>query len=257
MTTKQSTETPHWYAQSTSQVCAELETDPLRGLMPDVATQRLEQHGANRLREKAPRPVWMKFLDQFKNMLVIVLIGAAALAGAIGDIKDAVVILIVVLFNACLGFYQEYRAEATLAALKKMLAQRARVRRGGEVLEITAENLVPGDIVLLEAGDRVPADARVLAAHNVEVAEAALTGESHAVGKHADALAPGEHPLAERYNMVFMNTVVTRGRIEAVVVATGMATEMGRITGLLGWASARNDLQLFAVHLPWEANHSE
>ena len=164
---------------------------------------------------------------------MIVLAGAAVLAGAIGDIKDAVVILIVVAFNACLGFYQEYRAEATLAALKKMLAQRARVRRGGEVQEIPAENLVPGDIVLLEAGDRIPADARVLAAHNAEVAEAALTGESHAVGKYADALPAGEHVLAERYNMVFMNTVVTRGRLEVLVAATGMETEMGRITGLL------------------------
>ncbi|MDP2795398.1 MAG: metal-transporting ATPase, partial [Sulfurisoma sp.] len=114
-----------------------------------------------------------------------------------------------------------------------LLAQHARVRRGGEVLEIAAENLVPGDIVLLEAGDRIPADARVLAAHNAEVAEAALTGESHAVGKHADALTPGEHPLAERFNMVFMNTVVTRGRLEAVVSATGMQTEMGRLAGLL------------------------
>lgn len=236
MISKDSAVTGHWHTQNADQIGADLETDLIRGLSPDAAMQRLEQYGANRLREKLPRPVWMKFLDQFRNLLVIVLIGAAALAGAIGDIKDAVVILIVVLFNASLGFYQEYRAEATLAALKKMLAQRARVRRGGEVLEIAAENLVPGDIVLLEAGDRVPADARVLAAHNVEVAEAALTGESHAVGKHADALAPGEHPLAERYNMVFMNTVVTRGRIEAVVVATGMATEMGRITGLLDTA---------------------
>ena len=204
-----------------------------KGLTDAEARRRLERHGPNRLAQKPPRPAWMKFLDQFKDLLVIVLIGAAALAGAIGDIKDAVVILIVVVFNACLGFYQEYRAEATLAALKKMLAQHARVRRGGEVLEIAAENLVPGDLVLLEAGDRIPADARVLAAHNAEVAEAALTGESHAVGKHADALAPGEHPLAERFNMVFMNTVVTRGRIEALVAATGMETEMGRITGLL------------------------
>jgi len=204
-----------------------------KGLTEAEARQRLERHGPNRLREKPPRPSWMKFLDQFKDLLVIVLIGAAALAGAIGDIKDAVVILIVVVFNACLGFYQEHRAEATLAALKKMLAQHARVRRGGEVLQIPAEDLVPGDILLLEAGDRVPADARVLAAHNAEVAEAALTGESHAVGKHAEALAPGEHPLAERFNMVFMNTVVTRGRIETLVAATGMETEMGRITGLL------------------------
>ncbi|MDO8890939.1 MAG: cation-translocating P-type ATPase [Sulfurimicrobium sp.] len=204
-----------------------------QGLSKAEARQRLERHGPNRLREKAPRPAWMKFLDQFKDLLVIVLLGAAILAGAIGDIKDAVVILIVVVFNAGLGFYQEHRAEATLAALKSMLAQHARVRRGGEVLEIPAEDLVPGDIVLLEAGDRIPADARVLAAHNAEVAEAALTGESHAVGKRADALAPGEHPLAERFNMVFMNTVVTRGRIEALVAATGMETEMGRITGLL------------------------
>ena len=236
MISKNPAETGHWHTQNADQIGADLETDLIRGLSPDAAMQRLQQQGANRLREKLPRPVWMKFLDQFRNLLVIVLIGAAALAGAIGNTKDAVVILIVVLFNATLGFYQEYRAEATLAALKKMLAQRARVKRGGEVLEIAAENLVPGDIVLLEAGDRVPADARVLAAHNAEVAEAALTGESHTVGKHANALAPGEHPLAERYNMVFMNTVVTRGRIEAVVVATGMATEMGRITGLLDTA---------------------
>ena len=204
-----------------------------QGLSVAEAQQRLEHHGPNRLNEKPPRSAWLKFLDQFKNLLVIVLLGAAALAGAIGDVKDAVVILIVVVFNACLGFYQEHRAEATLAALKKMLAQHARVRRSGEVQEIAAENLVPGDFVLLEAGDRVPADARVLAAHNTEVAEAALTGESHAVGKHAEALAPGEHPLAERFNMVFMNTVVTRGRIEVLVIATGMKTEMGRITGLL------------------------
>ena len=236
MISKNPAETGHWHTQNADQIGADLETDLIRGLSPDAAMQRLQQQGANRLREKLPRPVWMKFLDQFRNLLVIVLIGAAALAGAIGNTKDAVVILVVVLFNATLGFYQEYRAEATLAALKKMLAQRARVKRGGEVLEIAAENLVPGDIVLLEAGDRVPADARVLAAHNAEVAEAALTGESHTVGKHANALAPGEHPLAERYNMVFMNTVVTRGRIEAVVVATGMATEMGRITGLLDTA---------------------
>jgi Ca2+-transporting ATPase len=202
------------------------------GLTEAEARQRLARFGPNRLKEKPQRPVWMKFLDQFKNLLVIVLIGAAALAGAIGDIKDAVVILVVVVFNACLGFYQEYRAEATLAALKKMLAQHARVKRGGEVLEIVAEDLVPGDIALLEAGDRIPADARVLVSHNVEVAEAALTGESQAVGKHTDVLAPGA-PLAERSNMVFMNTVVTRGRVEVLVTATGMDTEMGRITGLL------------------------
>jgi len=222
-----------WHTLATDEVTQRLETNPQSGLSMDEARQRLERHGFNRLKEKPKRPAWMKFLDQFKDLLVIVLLGAAVLAGAVGDIKDAVVILVVVVFNAILGFYQEHRAEATLAALKQMLAQHARVRRGGAVHQISAEELVPGDIVLLEAGDRVPADARVLAAHNAEVAEAALTGESHAVGKHADALPPGEYPLAERCNMVFMNTVVTRGRIEALVAATGMQTEMGRITGLL------------------------
>ncbi len=222
---------PVWLASSV-EALTRLEATP-QGLTEAEARQRLERCGPNRLKEKPKRSAWMKFLDQFKNLLVIVLLGAAVLAGAIGEIKDAVVILIVVLFNACLGFYQEYRAEATLAALKRMLAQHARVRRGGRVQEISAEDLVVGDIVLLEAGDRVPADGRVLAAHNAEVAEAALTGESHAVGKHADALASGEHSLAERFNMVFMNTVVTRGRLEVLVSATGMDTEMGRITGLL------------------------
>jgi len=239
MTTTETSRT-RWYTQNANQVCADLKVAPTRGLPPEEAALRLARHGPNRLASIPPRPAWRKFLDQFKNVLTGVLIGAAGLAGAIGDIKDAVVILVVVLVNAFLGFYQEYRAEATLAALKKMLAQYARVRRGdGAVLQIPAEELVPGDILLIEAGDRIPADARVLAAHNAEVAEAALTGESHAVGKHAATLAPGEHPLAERFNMVFMNTMVTRGRLEAVVSATGMETEMGRITGLLETAQEK------------------
>ncbi|TXT17015.1 MAG: Ca2+-transporting ATPase [bacterium] len=164
------------------------------------------------------------------------LVGAAALAAAIGDFKDAVVILIVVLFNALLGFWQEHRAEATLAALKRMLAPLARVRRAGQVEEIAARELVPGDIVLLEAGDRVPADGRLVVAHNVEIDEAALTGESHAVGKDAAARVAETAPLAERMNMAFMNTVVTRGRAELLVTGTGVATEMGRLSGMLAEA---------------------
>ncbi len=220
------------WAMTAAAALAHLESSH-QGLAAAEAQKRLDRFGPNRLLEKPPRPVWLKFVDQFKNLLVLVLIAAAALAGAIGDTKDAVVILVVIVLNAGLGFYQEHRAEATLAALKQMLARHARVRRGGELVQVGAEALVPGDIVLLEAGDRVPADALVLAAHNAEVAEAALTGESQAVGKHASALAPGVHALAERLNMVFMNTVVTRGRIEALVAATGMQTEMGRISGLL------------------------
>ena len=227
---------PAWHSLGIVPCATQLQADLVKGLSPLEAGLRLQRFGANQLAAKKPRSLWFKFFDQFKNLLVGILVGAALLAGAVGDLEDAVVILIVVVLNAALGFYQEYRAEATLAALKKMLAQHARVRRGGEVFNIPAHDLVPGDIVLLEAGDRVPADGRVLAAHNVEVAEAALTGESHAVGKLVDTLPVGSHPLAERSNMAYMNTVVTRGRLELLVCATGMATEMGRITGLLDTA---------------------
>ncbi len=228
--TTQNTKT--WHAQPPEDCLAQLASNPVAGLDNEEVTRRLAEHGANRLAEKASRPVWLKFIDQFKSLLVLILIGAAMLAGAIGDFKDAIVIAIVVLLNACLGFFQEHRAEAALAALKNMLAPTARVRRDGEIQQIEAVDLVPGDILLLEAGDRIPADARVLTAHSAEVVEAALTGESHPVAKLPDAVAESA-VLAERHNMVFMNTVVSRGRLEAVVIATGMHTEMGRLAGLL------------------------
>ncbi|NTV12227.1 MAG: metal-transporting ATPase, partial [Zoogloea sp.] len=167
-----------WHALATEEVIRRLDSNPVAGLATEAAQQRLVVHGPNRLAEKPPRPAWLKFLDQFRNVLVLILVGAAVLAGAIGDLKDAIVITVVVLLNAALGFFQEHRAEAALAALKNMLAPTARVRRDGEVHLIEAAQLVPGDILLLEAGDRIPADARVLSAHSAEVAEAALTGES-------------------------------------------------------------------------------
>ena len=235
---------PSWHARSSQDCLAELGSNAQSGLTRDDVAAGLARYGANRLAEKAPRPAWLKFLDQFKSLLVLILIGAAILAGAIGDMKDAIVIGIVVLLNACLGFFQEHRAEAALAALKNMLAPTARVRRNGEIQQIEAVDLVPGDILLLEAGDRIPADARVLSAHSAEVAEAALTGESHAVAKTPEAVADTA-VLAERHNMVFMNTVVTRGRLEAVVTATGMHTEMGRLAGLLAeTAEGQTPLQI-------------
>ncbi len=225
-------------------VAARLRVDPAQGLTSAAAQDRLDTYGHNRLAENPPRAAWRKFLDQFKSFLVIVLLGAAVLAGVVGEVKDAVVIAIVVVINALLGFYQEHRAEAALAALKNMLAPVARVRRNGHIALIQAVDLVPGDILLLEAGDRIPADARVLAAHAAEVAEAALTGESHAVPKTPAAVA-ADTILAERSCIVFMNTVVTRGRLEAVVVATGMHSEMGRIADLLAEAvEAATPLQL-------------
>jgi Ca2+-transporting ATPase len=221
-----------WHSLGKEQVASELCCDPTQGLTHAEAAARLAERGPNRLAGKSPRPAWRRFLDQFRSFLVIVLIGAAVLAGLVGDLKDAVVVAIVVLLNAALGFIQEHRAEAALAALKSMLAPVARVRRNARPALVPAEQLVPGDLLLLEAGDRIPADARVLSAHAAEVAEGALTGESHPVGK-TPAAVPLQSVLAERHSMVYMNTVVTRGRIEAMVCATGMRTEMGKLAGLL------------------------
>ena len=154
---------PPWHTLSAPACAQQLGVQAAPGLSHQEAALRLQRHGANKLAEAPPRPVWRGLLDQFKSMLIIILLVAAVIAGFIGDIKSVTVILVVVCFNAVLGFWQEYRAEQTLAALKKMLAPLARVRRNGRVEEIEASTLVPGDVVLLEAGDRVPADGRLLA----------------------------------------------------------------------------------------------
>jgi Ca2+-transporting ATPase len=238
-----------WYVLEAGMVADQLQVDIATGLSLADAQQRLLHSGPNRLAEKKPRPVWLKFLDQFNSLLILILVGAAVLAGAVGDIKDTVVIAIVVLINAVLGFVQEYRAEAALAALKEMLAPVVRVRRDALVGMVETASLVPGDVLLLEAGDRVPADARVVEAHGAEVAEAALTGESHPVAKTALPVA-ADAVMAERTCMLYMNTVVTRGRLVAVVVATGMATEMGRLAGMLASASeSSTPLQVQLDHL--------
>ncbi|MBU3736046.1 MAG: HAD-IC family P-type ATPase, partial [Methylobacterium sp.] len=226
----------HYQTLSTAQALQQLESHQQHGLRQATALRRLQHYGENRLAEAPVRPAWLKFLDQFRNLLVSILLVAATVAFTVGDIKDAVVILVVVLLNAALGFWQEHRAEATLAALKGMLASRARVRREGKLQEIDAAQLVPGDIVLLEAGDRIPADGRLLDAHNLEVDEAALTGESHPVGKHTRTLQTVDLPLGDLGNLLFMNTVVTRGRAELLVTATGMATQMGRLAGMIAAA---------------------
>jgi len=231
------TKRPPWHTLSGSDVAQALDTHPVEGLKTSDVHHRLAAYGENKLVEAEARPLWLKFVDQFKNFLVIVLLFAAGLAWAVGDLKDAAVILIVVILNAGLGFWQEFRAERTLAALKGMLAARARVRRDGQVTEVDARQLVPGDVVLLEAGDRVPADGRLLVAHNLEAEEAALTGESHAVSKHTGALTDADLPLGDRLNLLFMNTVLTRGRAELLVTDTGMRTEMGKLAGMIANAT--------------------
>jgi Ca2+-transporting ATPase len=215
---------------STQATLRRFDTDLDTGLSAAVAASRLAQHGPNRLAEKPPRSAWLLFLGQFKSVLILVLIFAAGLAATIGHVRDAGVILAVVVLNAIVGFYQEYRAEQSLAALKKMLPASARVRRAGKKIEVAADDLVPGDIALLEAGDRVPADGRLIVAAGLAIDESALTGESQPVDKQADTLIEADVPLAERINMAYLNTLVTRGRAELLVTATGMQTEMGRLS---------------------------
>lgn len=207
-----------------------LAVEPEHGLSQEESARRLAALGPNALPTTAPRPIWLKFLDQFKSLLILILIGAAVLAGVVGNLKDAAVIVAVVLLNAALGFYQEHRAEQSLAALRGMLPVRAKVRRGGMVADIDAEQLVPGDIVLLEAGDRVPADGRLIQAASVTIDESSLTGESQPTQKDIDAPVPADAPLAERPNMTFMNTLVARGRAEFVVTQTAVSTAVGRIS---------------------------
>ena len=236
MITQSESKTVDWHQISATEATLRLDVDPVTGLSSEEAATRRTRYGPNRLKEIPPRSRWLLLLDQFKGVLILVLIGAAVLAAAIGDLTDALVILIVVVINAVLGFSQEYRAEQSLAALKKMLAPTAEVRRDGQAMMVSAEELVPGDIVLLNAGDRVPADGRVIAAISFEVDESSLTGESRTVGKQVDSLAGQDVPLAERANLFYMNTTVTRGRAEMLVTATGMHTELGLLAGMLGQA---------------------
>lgn len=205
----------------------------LNGLASADAVQRLATSGPNRLAETPPTPAWKRFVAQFSNLLTIILIAAAVISLVVSrEVKTPAVVFVVVFMNAIIGFVQENKAEASLAALRRMLASSARVKRDGTWVNVDTADIVPGDIVLVEAGDRIPADGRLITATNLEIEEAALTGESLAVAKTLDTAAE-DASLGDRKCMTFMNTTVTRGRGEFVVTATGMNTEMGKIAGLL------------------------
>ncbi len=203
-----------------------------KGLSSAEAAERLGKYGPNELIRKAPVGLLSKFIDQFKSFIIVILLVAAAISALIGDAKDAAVILAILLMNAVLGVFQEYRAEKAIEAIRGMVAQKALVIRDGEKKEILASELVPGDLVILEAGARVPADARLVLASNLKVDESALTGESVPVKKDT-ADVPEGAPLAERKNEVFMGTSAVYGDGHAVVLRTGMGTEFGRITELI------------------------
>ncbi|MFW6102118.1 MAG: cation-translocating P-type ATPase [Chloroflexota bacterium] len=198
------------------------------GLSSSEAKNRLQKHGLNELEREKKAPAILLFLRQFRSPLVYILLAAAVVEFVVGKYLDAWVILAVLLFMAIIGFVQEGRAERAMEALMEMAAPTIRVRRDGKVKDIKAREVVPGDLLVLESGDKVPADARLIEVANLQVNEASLTGESMAVDKHT-ATIEGEAAIADRKNMVYMGTIVTNGRASAVVVATGMATEMGRI----------------------------
>jgi Ca2+-transporting ATPase len=218
----------HWHAHNPQEVLELLNTDGTLGLSADEALKRRAAHGANELVSKPPISPFTIFIDQFKNILVLILILAVILSAAVGEWVDALIILIIVVFCAVLGFVQEYRAEKAIEALKRMLAPTVTLLRDGEVVRIESRDVVPGDIVQLEAGDRIPADARVIEAHLLKCDEASLTGESLPVAKQTRSLEPSV-AVSDRRNMVFTGTTVTYGRGKAVVTATAMETEFGKI----------------------------
>ncbi|WP_342132954.1 cation-translocating P-type ATPase [Hydrogenophaga sp. OTU3427] len=218
--------------------------DPASGLASAEAQARAAQHGPNELAAQAQRGPLALLLEQFKDFMVLVLLAAAVISGLIGDLTDTLVILVIVLLNAVIGFVQSWRADRALAALRQLAAAQATVLRDGQVHTLPATQLVPGDIVLLEAGNQVPADLRLLDIAQLQVDESALTGESVSVAKHSAPLAEGDgQALGDRLNMAFKGTTATHGRARGLVVATGMVTELGRVAQLLDQDERSTPLQ--------------
>lgn len=227
-----------WYQSTVEAAVQALQTDAQTGLTTAEAQRRLEQYGPNELIETGIKSPWLIIWDQLREVMVVILIVAAVVSAFLGDYKDVIVILAIVVLNATLGFTQEYRAEQAIAALKKLAVPTVKVQRNGHIEEISARDLVPGDVVLLEAGNLAPADGRLIQSVNLRVQEAALTGESEAVEKHTEAIEREDLPLGDRRNMIYMGTVVTYGRGMAVITDTGMNTQLGNIAGLIQGVTA-------------------
>ncbi|MDO8446624.1 MAG: cation-translocating P-type ATPase [Deltaproteobacteria bacterium] len=222
-----------WHALSNDEVLSGLVTDIAKGLSQAEAEKRLQEVGPNKLAEQEPPSAFILLLEQFNNFIVWVLIAASLISGFFGEWEDAVAIIAIVILNAVLGFIQESRAQKSLAALKKLSAPTTRVLRNGEYSVVPSEQVVPGDIVLLEAGDYIPADVRLVNVSRFATQEASLTGESTSVNKTVEKIDQAELAIADRKNMSFMGTSAVSGKANAVVVETGMKTELGKIAGLL------------------------
>ncbi len=222
-----------WHNRNAEDILGTFNVEKRSGLTAQQANEALTRTGPNELVQGTSRSVWSMLASQFTNVLVVILIAAAIASIALGDAKDAIAIFAIVLLNAILGFKQEYGAEQAMAALRRMSAPTVRVRRDGEVIEIESAQLVPGDILLIEAGNVIPADARLIECASLKVQEAALTGEAEAVEKNDTTLADDDLPLGDRLNIIYMGTTAVYGRAEAIVVETGMNTELGKVAGLL------------------------
>ena len=232
----------NWHLLPLSEISQLLNTSP-SGIDNISATQRLEEFGKNQITDKKKKSVFQMMLHQLTDFMILILIAAAIISGVLGDLTDTVIILAIIILNAVVGFIQEYRAEKAMEALKLMAAANARILREGKTIDIPASDLVPGDVVMLEAGNIIPADLRFFETHQIKVDESALTGESHNVEKNPDELPEGEYSLGDRINMGFKGTFITNGRALAYVAATGMNTELGHIAKMIQTDETATPLQ--------------
>ena len=228
-----------WYTKDLRQVVRELRTNEIMGLTEEEAKKRLEQYGLNNLKEKKKEKLFIKFIKQFNDFMIITLIIAAIISAIVSklngeaDYIDSIIIIAIVIFNAIMGLVQEEKAEKSLEALKKMSAPNAKVKRSGKIVEIESSKVVPGDIVILEAGNYVPADCRLLETYNLKIEESSLTGENIPAEKDASIICKKDIPLGDMKNMAFMASTVVNGHAKAVVTETGMRTTVGKIANMM------------------------
>lgn len=222
-----------WHTIDHAELLASLESDSATGLSEEVVAQRQTEFGPNELIDTGTRSPLLILWEQFCNAMIVLLIVAAGVSAMLGEVRDAIAIVCIVILNAVLGFVQDYRAERALAALRKLSVPLVRVRRSSSVMEVASTELVPGDVVLVEAGNSVPADCRLLACSSLKTQEAALTGESDSIEKQNTTLTDERAAIGDRVNILWMGTAVTYGRGTAVVVSTGMTTQLGQIADSL------------------------
>ncbi|TDE06920.1 cation-translocating P-type ATPase [Flavobacterium sandaracinum] len=232
----------NWHLLPLSEIILLLNTTP-SGLNSIIASERLKEYGQNQIEDSKKKSIFKMILSQLSDFMILILIAAAIISGIVGDLTDTIIILAIIIINAVVGFIQEFRAEKAMEALKKMAANLARILREGKMMDVPASDLVPGDVVVLEAGNIIPADIRFFETYQIKVDESALTGESNNVEKNIEELSKGNYALGDQTNMGFKGTYITNGRALAYVVATGMQTELGHIAKMIQTSETDTPLQ--------------